>query len=164
MQLRIYSVRDELVQDSSILLTAKNDEDLYRQIKLVMCNPTRDNFFLMNPKDKRVIFIGQLETTTGVITSEPNVILLKGLEEIRLELVDEANAAKAQVIDSAIKNGLDKEKAQAYMNLLVSLDFFGIKTPNEEKLEELVDKKDKQIKNLQSKLSKIMEVKNGIEA
>lgn len=120
-KLNIYVIRDEVAQDNCFLCTAVNDEEAKRNIKLSLCTP-QPNFINTHTKDKRLVFVGELDCDTGVITPQASPVLLVTIEEVRLELLSEVAKAKSQALDLLISEGITKEKYKEAKDLLVSLD------------------------------------------
>lgn len=102
MILKLYVVRDEVACDNHVILTEQNDTLLKRNIKAVLMS-TDPNYINTNTKDKRVFVSGELDTKTGVITGLPVPQPVFTIEEVRLELIDEINLAKAQAVASKQK-------------------------------------------------------------
>lgn len=121
MILKLYIVRDEVACDNHVILTEQNDTLLKRNLKAVMMSPDA-NYLNTNTKDKRVFLSGELDTKTGVITSVGSPVPVFTLEEVRLELIDEINLAKAEAAASKQKaadkvgvpvESLDQKEEQA---------------------------------------------------
>ena len=102
MILKLYIVRDEVACDNHVILTEQNDTLLKRNIKAVLMSPEA-NYINTNTKDKRVFLSGELDTKTGVITSAGSPVPVFTIEEVRLELIDEINLAKAEAAASKQK-------------------------------------------------------------
>lgn len=102
MILKLYIVRDEVACDNHVILTEQNDTLLKRNIKAVLMSPEA-NYINTNTKDKRVFLSGELDTKTGVITSVGSPVPVFTIEEVRLELIDEINLAKAEAVASKQK-------------------------------------------------------------
>lgn len=122
MILKLYIVRDEVACDNHVILTEQNDTLLKRNIKAVLMSPEA-NYINTNTKDKRVFLSGELDTKTGVITSAGSPVPVFTLEEVRLELIDEINLAKAEAAASKQKaadkvgvpvESLDQKEEQAH--------------------------------------------------
>lgn len=135
MKLKLYVVRDEVALDNSVLLTAKSNDEVRRNISALMVAPQR-NFLNTDIKDKRIFCVGELETSTGVITADPVPLPVFPLEEIRQEVLADVAAKKAQAMLVAIDKGLDESKAKDYLALLETANFFDLKTSREIALEE----------------------------
>lgn len=102
MILKIYVIRDEVAVDNHVIVTEQNDTLLKRNIKALLMAQSA-NYINTNTKDKRVFLSGELDTCTGVIKALDPIVPVVTLEEVRLELVDEINFAKAQAVASKQK-------------------------------------------------------------
>lgn len=111
MILKLYVVRDEVAIENRVLLYEQNDTLLKRNLKALLLDQ-KPNYINQNTKDKRVYYVGDLNTETGVIKGLDPIVSVYSLEEVRLELIDEINIAKAQAIAS-------KENAAAKFNVPV---------------------------------------------
>lgn len=95
-KLKLYVVRDVLVGDASLILTAKNDAVLIRNVKATMLSQ-QQNYLNTDTADKQILLTGELDTDTGVITGLPAPEFVAGLEDLRVELVAEVRRRKEQM-------------------------------------------------------------------
>lgn len=97
MILKLYSIRDEVASSSEIIMTAPNDGLLRRQIKMALQDKS-DNYIKANYQDKRVYFIGEFDTSLGLITShELSSNFICSVEEVLIELIAEIKKHKELV-------------------------------------------------------------------
>lgn len=103
-KLNLYVVRDVLVGDSSLILSAKNDNVLIRNVKAAMMSQ-QENYLNTDTTDKQIFITAELDTDTGVIVGKPVPEFVCNLEDLRVELVAEIKRRKAQaeVIDDGSK-------------------------------------------------------------
>lgn len=144
MKQNIYVVRDEVSLDNSILLSAVDVVELKRNIKAVMCSPA-NNIFKDRSRELRIFKTAELETSTGMLNALPILEPVFPVELVRKEIEAELLQAKNDAIDVALSKGLDKDKAEAYMALLESLDFFGLETNRERDLKQTLNEQELQI-------------------
>lgn len=102
MILKLYVIRDEVACDNHVLLYSQNDTLFKRDLKALLL-AREANYINTNTKDKRAFLAGELDTNTGVIKALDPIIPVCTLEEVRLDLVDEINIAKAQAAASKAK-------------------------------------------------------------
>lgn len=97
-KLKLYVVRDTLVGDNSLLLSAKNDAVLARNVKATMLSK-QQNYLNTDTTDKQVFEVGELDTDTGIITGLPSPAHVFNLEDLRQELIMEYRKRKAGIDD-----------------------------------------------------------------
>ena len=139
MKLKLYVVRDELSIENRVLLTEQNDSLLKRNIEALLLS-SEPNYINTNTKDKRVFYVGDLETDTGVVTPVDPIQPVITIEELRLEVLDKITAEKSKIMLKAISEGFDEKQAQAYLQLFETSNFYDLKTKKEEALEQEVKK------------------------
>lgn len=94
-KLNLYVVRDSLAGTNELVLTAKNDEILKRNIKGVLMSQNQ-NFINTDTKDKDIFKVASLDTDTGVVVGEVAPIFVFNVEQVRLDLVEDIKRQKAQ--------------------------------------------------------------------
>ena len=94
-KLVIYTVRDRLAGDSSLILTAKNEPILRRNIKGVLLSK-QQNFINTDTPDKEIYESGYIDTDTGKIVGLENPVFVVNVEELRQELISEIRQKQAE--------------------------------------------------------------------
>lgn len=102
-KLQIYVVRDVLVGDSSLLLSAKNDAVLKRNVKAAMLSQ-QSNYLNTDTADKQIFLTAELDTDTGILIGKANPEFVYNLEDLRQELVVEVRARKDVMEDVGDKS------------------------------------------------------------
>lgn len=102
-KLQIYVVRDVLVGDSSLLLSAKNDAVLKRNVKAAMLSQ-QSNYLNTDTADKQIFLTAELDTDTGILVGKPNPEFVYNLEDLRQELVVEVRSRKEVIQDDGDKS------------------------------------------------------------
>lgn len=106
-KLKLYVVRDCLVGDSSLILSAKNDAVLARNVKAAMLSQ-QANYLNTDTRDKQIYVTAELDTDTGIISGLVQPEFVFNLEDLRLELVSEVKKAKAQ--QEVVEDGYGTEE------------------------------------------------------
>lgn len=102
-KLKLYVVRDVLVGDSSLILSAKNDAVLMRNVKAAMFSQ-QSNYLNTDTRDKQLFLTAELDTDTGIIVGLPAPEFVCQLEDLRLELVAEVKKQKEIIGDGSSEN------------------------------------------------------------
>ena len=97
-KLKLYVVRDVLVGDSSLILSAKNDAVLMRNVKAAMLSQ-QQNYLNTDTADKQIFATAELDTDTGIVIGLALPEFVIGLEDLRQQLISEVRARKEQLGD-----------------------------------------------------------------
>lgn len=103
-KLKLYVVRDNLVGDSSLILTAKNDAVLARNVKAGMLS-RQQNYLNTDTADKQIFLTAEIDTDTGIITALPHPEFVFNLEDLRQDLIAQVRARKVELPDGTETDG-----------------------------------------------------------
>ena len=117
MNLKMYGVRDDATGEFVFFFQSENDLTMKRVVKGALLTKSA-NPFSTDIKDKKVFELGDIDTSTGIITPLKLPIVSANVSDLRLELIRDIKIAKSEI---GIESGTDEVAPEdGYSNSVVN--------------------------------------------
>lgn len=95
MKLKFYGLKDDVTGEFIFFFQSQNEGTMKRVVKGALLDK-HGNAFTHDIKDKKIYDLGSIDTQTGIVEGNNNIVFVCGVNDVRLDLIREIKIAKAE--------------------------------------------------------------------